>query len=181
MREAQREAVAADGHAALVTIIDIGEHYDVHPANKQEVGRRLALAARHLVYGEAVASTGPLAQEVTRAGRRVAVRFSDVVGGLVAYSSAQPIGFELCGATEASCRFAVAQIAGDKIYLTIAAKTAPTHARYCWADGPICTLFDGAGLPAAPFDRPIENTMRVKAPRYKAARRPVTAHKIDGL
>ncbi len=162
LREAQREAVAADSHAALVTIIDIGEHYDVHPANKQEVGRRLALASRHLVYGEAVVSAGPIAQQVTRAGRRVAVRFADVNGGLVAYSSAQPIGFELCGATETSCRFATAQIAGDKIYLSVAAKTAPTHVRYCWADGPICTLFDGMGLPAAPFDLPLGNAPRAK-------------------
>ena len=181
LREAQREAVAADSHAALVTIIDIGEHYDVHPANKQEVGRRLALAARHLVYGEAVVSTGPVVQQAVRAGRRVVVHFADVHGGLVAYSSAEPIGFELCGVTEGSCRFSAAQIAGDTIYLTIAAKTAPTHVRYCWADGPICTLFDGAGLPAAPFDRPIETAVRVKAPRYKAARRPVMAHKINGL
>ena len=46
LREAQRQAVAADSHAALLTIIDIGERYDVHPANKQEVGRRLSIAAR---------------------------------------------------------------------------------------------------------------------------------------
>jgi sialate O-acetylesterase len=162
LREAQRQAVAADSHAALVTIIDIGEHYDVHPANKQEVGRRLALAARRLVYGEAVVSTGPMAQQATRVGRRVAVRFTGVVGGLVAYSAAQPIGFELCGATEASCRFSAAQIVGDKIYLAVATKTAPTHVRYCWADGPICTLFDGAGFPAAPFDLPIGNAMRTR-------------------
>jgi sialate O-acetylesterase len=162
LREAQREAVAADSHAALVTIIDIGEHYDVHPANKQEVGRRLALAARRLAYGEAVVSTGPIVERATRKGRRVTLSFANVQGGLVTYSSATPIGFELCGTAPNSCRFSTAQIVGDKVDLPVTGKGVWTHVRYCWADGPICTLFDGAGLPAAPFDRPIENAMRAK-------------------
>jgi sialate O-acetylesterase len=155
LREAQRASVAADRNAALVVTTDLGEDYDVHPPNKQEVGRRLALAARRLVYGENVVASGPVAQSVERAGDRVVVRFAGAQSGLVAYSSVAPIGFELCGVTEKTCRFSSAAISGDRVVLSIPPKSVPTHVRYCWADGPVCTLFDGAGLPAAPFDLPI--------------------------
>ncbi len=157
LREAQRASVAADKNAALVVTTDLGEDYDVHPPNKQEVGRRLALAARRLVYGENVAASGPVAQSVDRAGGRVVVHFADARRGLVAYSSEAPIGFELCGSTQKSCRYSGAAISGDRVVLIIPPKSAPTHVRYCWADGPICTLFDGAGLPVAPFDLPIKS------------------------
>jgi sialate O-acetylesterase len=52
LREAQRRAVANDSHAALAVTIDIGDRQELHPPNKQAVGRRLALAARRLVYGK---------------------------------------------------------------------------------------------------------------------------------
>jgi sialate O-acetylesterase len=170
LREAQREAVAADKNAALIVTIDIGDRYDVHPANKQEVGRRLALAARKLVFGENVMASGPVAIHAVREGRRIAVRFDDVEKGLVTFSSAEPIGFELCGKT---CSYASAEIAHGEIQLAIPAKTTPAWVRYCWADGPICTLFDGAGLPAAPFDLPIETGHKGAAmkPHTRHARR----------
>ncbi|HKD23054.1 MAG TPA: sialate O-acetylesterase, partial [Rhizomicrobium sp.] len=170
LREAQREAVAADKNAALVVTIDIGDRYDVHPANKQEVGRRLALAARKLVFGENVVASGPVAIHAVREGRRIAVHFDDVEKGLVTYSSAEPIGFELCGKT---CSYASAEIAHGEIQLAIPARTTPAWVRYCWADSPICTLFDGAGLPAAPFDLPIETGHKGVAmkPHTRHARR----------
>jgi sialate O-acetylesterase len=172
LRESQRASVAADKNAALVVTTDLGEDYDVHPPNKQEVGRRLALAARRLVYGENVAASGPVAQSVERKGSRVAVSFADVQQGLVAYSAQGPIGFELCGPTQQSCRYANAAIANGRIVLTVPAKSSPTHVRYCWADGAICTLFDGAGLPAAPFDLPIitRSTATRAVPHTRATR-----------
>ena len=71
LREAQRMAVAHDAHAGLAVAVDIGDRYDIHPANKQEVGRRLARAARHVVYGETLAPSGPVPREARRAGDRV--------------------------------------------------------------------------------------------------------------
>jgi len=156
LREAQRVVAANDPHAALVVTIDIGEHSDIHPANKQELGRRLARAARHLIYGEAIVPTGPTATAAMRARNQVVVHFVDVESGLVAYSAANPIGFELCGPTEASCRFATAHVAPDRVAIDVPAKMAPTTVRYCWANGPICTLSDGSGLPAGPFNLAIE-------------------------
>ena len=60
LREAQRRAVAGDRHAALVVTIDIGDRQELHPPNKQEIGRRLARAARHLSYGEDLSPSGPI-------------------------------------------------------------------------------------------------------------------------
>jgi len=169
LREAQRQAVAADAHAGLAVTIDIGEPGNLHPTNKQDVGKRLAHAARHVIYGEAIAPSGPTARRATRtadqiapagdslADRSVVVDFYDVDGGLVAYSHEGPIGFELCGDTPQTCRFADATIEGDKIVLAVPrGGPAPTHVRYGWADAPVCTLSDRSGLPAGPFDLAIQ-------------------------
>lgn len=156
LREAQRLAVAQDAHAGLAVAIDIGDRYDIHPANKQEVGRRLARAARHVVYGEAVAPSGPVPASVRREADRIVVRFNGVEGSLVAYGADQPIGFELCGAEPASCRYASAVAKADRVELAIKDATTPTRVRFCWADSPVCTLYDESGLPAGPFEMAIE-------------------------
>ena len=169
LREAQRQAVAADAHSALAVTIDIGEPRNLHPTNKQDVGKRLAHAARHVIYGEAIAPSGPTARRAIRnsdqvapagdslAGRSVAVDFYDIDRGLVAYSHEGPIGFELCGDTPETCRYADATIDGTRVLLAVPRDgPAPTHVRYGWADAPVCTLFDGSGLPAGPFDLVIQ-------------------------
>ena len=62
LRDAQRRAVAADGNAGLAVTIDIGNRDDIHPTNKQDVGKRLARAARHVVYGEKMSAVGRAAE-----------------------------------------------------------------------------------------------------------------------
>ena len=80
------------------------------------------------------------------------VTFGDVSGGLVAYGAPGPIGFELCGAAPGSCRQATAQLRGDAVVLRASNAAIATRVRHAWADFPIVTLFDGAGLPAGPFE-----------------------------
>jgi sialate O-acetylesterase len=155
VREAQRLAVAKDAHAGLAVTIDIGERYDIHPPNKQEVGRRLARAARHVVYGEQIAPSGPVALSARRSGAHVVVTFGDVADRLIAYGADGPIGFELCARDADSCRYSKASIEGDRVHLDAAGFTA-TRVRYCWADSPVCTLFDTARLPAGPFQIEVE-------------------------
>jgi sialate O-acetylesterase len=152
IRETQRQVVAADPHAALAVAIDIGERTDIHPANKQEVGRRLARAARHLIYGEDIPPSGPAAESAVAEGGHIAVRFGGVTGDLVAYGADAPIGFELCGDTQDTCRYAVAAIRENIVMLDVAPGTMPKRVRYCWADSPVCTLYDRSGLPAGPFE-----------------------------
>jgi sialate O-acetylesterase len=153
VREAERLVAAEDKHSGLAVAVDIGERYDIHPANKQELGRRLARAARHVVYGESLPPSGPLPVSATRAGDAVEVSFKDVTGKLVAYSSNHPIGFELCGANAGSCHYADADLRDGKVVLHLDTPAAGdmSRVRYCWADSPFCTLYDEAGLPAVPF------------------------------
>src|SRR5215207_2523208 len=89
----QRKAVDSDRHAALVSAIDIGERSDIHPHNKQEVGRRLALAAETLAYGDKLPLT-PKVLSATRSASTVLVRFDQPV---IAYSGDTLLSFELCG------------------------------------------------------------------------------------
>jgi sialate O-acetylesterase len=155
LREAQRRAVVSDPHAGLVVTIDIGEPRNLHPSDKQDVGVRLARAARHVIYGEPIAPSGPTPREAARRGDRVVVGFGEVETGLVAYSHDTPIGFELCGDSVGTCRFAQSRIDGTDVVLEIPGDLSPTRVRYCWADSPVCTLYDASGLPAGPFEMPI--------------------------
>ena len=155
VREAERLAVAQDTHAGLAVTIDIGDAHNLHPTNKQDVGRRLARAARHLIYGESITPSGPVALSASHSSGKVAVSFGDVDHGLVAYSHDSPIGFELCEDAAGSCRFAEGRIEGAQVMLSTPTG-ATTRVRYCWADSPVCTLFDGTGLPAGPFELRIQ-------------------------
>ncbi len=110
LREAQRQSVLADGHAGLAVTVDIGDRYNLHPSNKIEVGNRLARLARHLVYGETLAPSGPVPFAARRSGKVIAISFKDIEGRLVSYDSEAPIGFELCGPAPTSCHYVRATI-----------------------------------------------------------------------
>jgi sialate O-acetylesterase len=152
LREAQRLAVKSDPNAALAVTIDIGEPRNLHPTNKQDVARRLARAARHVIYAEPIPPSGPVPLRATRGAEQVTVEFGDLEQGLVAYGHDKPIGFQLCADSPASCRFVDAKIDGTRVTLATANGSAPTRVRYCWANSPICTLFDASGFPAGPFE-----------------------------
>ena len=154
VREAQRLAALEDGKAAVTINIDIGDATNLHPGNKLDVGRRLAQAARAVVYGEKIPASGPAVAGVTRRGAEAVVSFRDVTGALSGRSG-NPNGFELCGATQASCRWANSRVEGANVVLANAAGA--TRVRYCWGESPVCTLYDGSGLPAGPFEAAIRN------------------------
>ncbi|MET0892970.1 MAG: sialate O-acetylesterase [Pseudoxanthomonas sp.] len=155
LREAQRQFVHEDPHAALVVALDIGDRYDIHPPNKQELGRRLSRAARALVYREPLAYSGPVPVSATRENDTVIVRFAGASEPLLAYGADIPVGFELCGPTPGSCRYASARIRGREVVLRAALGQRATRVRYGWADNPVVTLFDNSGLPAGPFEMEI--------------------------
>lgn len=155
LRDAQRRAVLADHNAGLAVTIDVGEASELHPPNKQAVGARLARAARHLVYGSSESPSGPEVRAVRRKGRDVVVNFGNVEGELLSFSNSQPVAFEVCGAEKGSCRFVAAQVQGSQVNLSGDTAHA-TRVRYCWGDAPVCNLSDKSGLPAGPFEMPIE-------------------------
>lgn len=154
LREAQAKTVRNDRHAGLAVTIDIGDRTDIHPPQKAIVGERLALAARALAYGEAVAPGGPEAIGVTRAGEDLLVKFKHAGGGLRSYSASHAIGFEACAGAE--CRYVLALPQGDTVTLKGANAPGMTHVRYAWADAPYVNLYSAEDLPAAPFELEIK-------------------------
>ncbi|TGX52394.1 9-O-acetylesterase [Sphingomonas gei] len=154
IRDEQRRAVASDAHAALAVTIDLGDVVDIHPANKLDVGHRLARGAESLTYGGKASPSGPWPVEARGEGKVIRVRFTGADTGLVAYSAALPIGFELCGTVPGSCRFASATLDGTDVLVAVGSGPAD-RVRFCWGDSPICNLYDGGGLPATPFELPV--------------------------
>ena len=75
--------------------------------------------------------------------------FSDV-NGTLSLRGGNPGGFELCGTTQASCRWAEARVDGNSVVLVNAANA--TRVRYAWGDSPVSSLYDDSGLPAGPFE-----------------------------
>ncbi len=149
LREAQRQAAIEDAYTAIAVTLDIGDPANLHPANKRDVGRRLAIAARSLIYGERIAPSGPVVVGANRRASSVVISFRDVTGALT-LRDAGPSGFELCGATQASCRWTDARVEGSSIVLSNAGDA--TRVRYAWGGSPACPLVDGSGLPAGPFE-----------------------------
>lgn len=148
LREEQRQAVLADRNAALVTAIDLGEPSDIHPANKNVLGRRLAMAA----LGEGL----PMPGSALRAGDdTIAVTFTGVEGGLLAYSGPYPLSVEMCGDAPGSCRYALANIHGSSLLIPLDAEPA-TRVRYAWADAPVVNLYDARDIAVPGFELEIE-------------------------
>lgn len=149
LRDEQRRAVAADGNAALVTAIDIGEPTDIHPANKNVLGKRLAAAfdARAMPNPERASREGPL----------VTVRFTGIAGALTVQGGPYPLGVELCAAGPGTCRWALAQAQGSTLAIAVPEGMTPTRVRYAWADAPVVNLVDGEGMPIPGFELAIES------------------------
>ena len=114
------------------------------------MGRRLALAARHVAHGEDLVHSGPTYREHVVEEGRVVVAFDHVGGGLVAHGDTLG-GFAVAGA-DGRFRWAEARIEGDRVAVWSAAVPAPVAVRYAWADNPDrANLANTEGLPAAPF------------------------------
>lgn len=147
IRDAQRRTLDLTNTGMAVSI-DVGEPDNVHPADKQTVGSRLALDARALAYGEAVEYSGPLYRQATPQGAGMRVWFDHTDGKLVLKS---PAGFEVAGADHHFVE-ATAQLSDDDtVMVTSSAVTHPRYVRYAWQNAPEATLFNKAGLPASTF------------------------------
>lgn len=160
IREAQRLAVQEMDRAALVTAIDLGEWNDIHPLNKKESARRAALQMQRLYLGAKEVGEGPMVSSVTYQGREVRVKFLPGTAlGLELrdakpHSQAQPLltgcGFSVAGA-DGKWFWANARVEDSELVVWSDQVAEPRAIRYAWDDDPIVTLFNGQGLPAAPF------------------------------
>jgi sialate O-acetylesterase len=148
-REAMLKTLALPKTGMAVTI-DIGEAKDIHPKNKQEVGRRLSLWALGTVYDRKVAATsGPLPAGHEIKGAEVIVTLTHA-DGLKTRDGAPVKGFQLAGADK-QWKPATARIEGPKLIVTSAEVPAPAALRYAWLDFPETNLVNSADLPASPF------------------------------
>jgi sialate O-acetylesterase len=152
LRESQSAALALHNTGQAVAI-DIGSPDDIHPRNKQEVGRRLALAARRVAYGEDLVFSGPTYRGHEVRDGRVVIAFDHVGDGLVAAGRTDGVlaAFAVAGADR---RFvwARAVVDGDRVVVWSDHVPAPAAVRYAWADNPDdANLYNVEGLPASPF------------------------------
>ena len=147
IREAQRRTLAVANTAMAVTI-DVGDPTNVHPADKQTVGARLALAARALAYGENVEYSGPLFRQAAPESGGIRVWFDHAVGLAAKGDDLQ--GFEIAGSDRRFVR-ANARVDGQTVVVSDPGVQDPRYVRYGWANAPVVNLYNSAGLPASPF------------------------------
>lgn len=152
LREAQTMTLALPNTAMAVTI-DIGDAKDIHPRNKQEVGRRLALAALAMTYGKKVPFSGPLYQSMAVEGDAIRVRFAHADGGLGARDGGAARGFAIAGPDKKFVWADEAKIDGASVVVRSAKVAQPVAVRYAWANNPedANLVNAGSGLPASPF------------------------------
>lgn len=151
LREAQAMALKLPQTGMAVTI-DIGEAEDIHPRNKSEVGRRLALAAINVAYGQPVIWHGPRQQEVIFSDSEAMVSFDSSGGQPVTRDKYGYVrGFQIAG-SDREFHWAKAEIKGKEIRVWSDQVKKPVAIRYAWSDNPgPLDLYNEHGLPALPF------------------------------
>ena len=154
LREAQSMTLLAAPRTAMAVAIDIGEARDIHPRNKQDVGRRLALGARVIAYGERrLEYSGPVYESMAIEGNAVRLKFAHAGGGLAAGLAAKGdklTGFAVAG-EDRKWAWADAKIDGRTVVVSSPEVAKPVAVRYAWGDNPDCNLLNREGLPASPF------------------------------
>ena len=148
LREAQTKALKLDQVGMAVTI-DIGLADDIHPKNKQEVGRRLALVALAGSYGKNVSGSAPVFRNYRIKGDKMELDFGQKQDGFQIKGTTLK-GFTIAGPDRVFYP-AEAMVHDGKIILSSTEVPAPLAARYGWADNPDCNLYGENGLPVAPF------------------------------
>lgn len=146
-RESQAAALKLPNVGMAVTI-DIGDPVNLHPGNKKDVGKRLAMIAMNQVYNRKTEDSGPIHEEVTRKGDSLRIRFTNADGLQIHGDPA--MAFTIAGANR---KFVPAQarIEGDAVVLTANGVAKPVAARLNWTNNPSAYLVNKSGLPAAPF------------------------------
>lgn len=147
--EAQLQTLDVPNTGMAVTM-DIGNLRDIHPKNKQEVGRRLALWALSDTYGKDVAPSGPLYNSMRVDGDEIRIAFDYVDGGLVSRDG-QPLSEFTIAGKDRQFVPATARIDGDEVVVFSQAVRAPVAVRFAWYDAAQPNLMNAAGLPASPF------------------------------
>ncbi|MDR2705734.1 MAG: sialate O-acetylesterase [Planctomycetaceae bacterium] len=154
LREAQNLTLSVTNTGQAVAI-DIGEADDIHPKNKQEIGRRLALWALAKDYGKKdIVFSGPVYQSFQIDGNKIVLTFeqpdNDLTAKGLTIKGDQLKGFAIAG-EDKKFVWADAKIVGQTIEVSAEGIDKPIAVRYGWGDNPVVNLYNNAGLPASPF------------------------------
>ncbi|WP_344853594.1 sialate O-acetylesterase [Pedobacter jeongneungensis] len=149
LREAQQRTLTLP-NTGMATIIDIGDAKDIHPKNKQEVGRRLGLIALAKTYGQKNNYSGPVYQSAKVEGKQIRLTFSNTENGIKVADGAALTGFAIAGADK-KFHWAKASIQGNQIVVSSDQVANPVAVRYAWGNNPVANLVTSDGLPASPF------------------------------
>jgi len=149
MREAQAIAAKSVPNSCIAVTVDTGDAGNIHPVDKKEVGERLAYCALGEYYGLKIPHFGPALSSVERIPGALRLRFDHADGGLVVKGE-KPGEFSIAG-EDRKWHWADARIEGDTVIVSSESVPEPKAVRYAWQANPEATLFNGAGLPAAPF------------------------------
>ncbi|OGD19084.1 MAG: hypothetical protein A2W03_11680 [Candidatus Aminicenantes bacterium RBG_16_63_16] len=148
--EAQRNALRIP-NTGMAVITDIADLMNIHPTNKVDVGRRLALWARAKTYGEKdLVYSGPLYKSMSIENGKARIAFDHVGGGLIANDAQPLVWFEIAGEDRTFYK-AEAEIVGDAVLVWSPRVTAPMAVRFGWHELAVPNLANKEGLPASPF------------------------------
>lgn len=149
LREAQFLTVGVKNTGMAVTL-DIGKATDIHPPNKQEVGRRLALLALANTYGRKIVASGPVYRSKKIVGDSVELSFGGVAGGLVVTQSERGNGFQVAG-EDRLFQPADVEVRGSRLVVSSPFVKHPLAVRYAFGNTSQATLYNSAGLPSSSF------------------------------
>ncbi len=152
LREAQLKTLSVPNTAMAVTI-DIGEWNDIHPLNKKDVGKRLALAAQKVAYGnKETVHSGPVFKSMKKKGNKIILSFTNTGKGLVDNNKGNGLNEFAIAGPDKKFVWAQAKIKGNKVVVWNENIPDPVAVRYAWADNPDkAGLYNKEGLPASPF------------------------------
>jgi sialate O-acetylesterase len=136
-------------NTGLAVTIDIGDPHNIHPTNKQDVGKRLSLIALANAYQRKIEFSGPIYRSMEVSGSEVRLSFTHAAG-LTAKDGA-PKTFVIAGQDQKFVP-AEAKVDGTMVVVSSPLVAAPVAVRYAWANNPEgCNLYNSDGLPASPF------------------------------
>ncbi|MEO1526750.1 MAG: sialate O-acetylesterase [Planctomycetota bacterium] len=151
LREAQTMTMEKLANTGEAVILNLGEASDIHPKNKQDVGKRLARWALAKDYGYEIAYRSPTYKSMKLAGKKIVLEFDHVGKGLDTFDVRTPIGFTIAGEDQVFVA-ADAKITGkNTIEVSSPNVEGPAAVRYAWADNPVCNVQSVEGLPMTPF------------------------------
>ncbi len=151
LREAQTMTLSLPNTGMAVTT-DIGDANDIHPRNKQDVGKRLAAIALNKVYAKNNVYSGPMYQSMKAEGNKIRVSFTQTGSGLMVKDKYGYLkGFEIAGPDQ-KFHYAKAWIEGNEVVVTSDDVATAVAVRFAWADNPEdANLYNKEGFPASPF------------------------------